>query len=136
MAGNGTLALEVLEDLPDVDTVITPYGGGGLSCGVASALKTLAPAVEVYAAETESGAPLTPSLEQGEMTPVEYWKSFVSGMGSPVVFPQMWPLLQKLIAGSVVVSLTEIAEAMRLLLDVHHLVTEPAGAISLAAARV
>lgn len=135
MAGNGTLALEVLEDLPDVDTVITPYGGGGLSCGVASALQTLAPAVEVYAAETENGAPLAPSLEQGEMTPVEYWKSFVSGMGSPFVFPQMWPLLQKLIAGSVVVSLTEIAEAMRLLLDKHHLVTEPAGAISLAAAR-
>jgi len=135
MAGNGTIALEVLDELDDVDTVITPYGGGGLSCGIASALQALSPSTVVFAAETENGAPLKPSLETGRMMEVDYWKSFVSGIGSPTIFPQMWPLVNKMIAGSVVVSLPEIADSMRALLDTHHLVTEGAGAISLAAAR-
>jgi len=135
MAGNGTIASEILEDLPDVDTVIVPYGGGGLSCGIASVLRALRPEVAVYAAETENGAPLAPSLKRGEMTEAPYWKSFVSGIGSPVVFEQMWPLAKKLLAGSIVAKLKDIVESMELLLRYNHVLAEGAGAVSLAAAR-
>ena len=134
MAGNGTLALEILEDLPDVEAVIIPYGGGGLTCGVAAALRSLQPDTKIIAAETENGAPLSPSLKAGKRVEVPYWKSFVSGMGSPRVFKEMWPLLQELVHESRVVKLAETAEAIKLLLETHHLAAEGAGAISLAAA--
>lgn len=133
MAGNGTMALEILDQLPEVETITAPYGGGGLSCGLAAALKIFKSEVRVWAAETENGAPLTPSLEAGEMVRVRYWKSFVSGMGSPAVFDRMWPLVQELLAGAVGVSLEEIARAMLLLLEYHDVLAEPAGAVSLAA---
>ena len=133
MTGNGTMALEILDQLPGVKTMIVPYGGGGLSCGLAAALRIFGPDVQVWAAETEKGAPLTPSLEDGEMIRVRYWKSFVSGMGSPTVFERMWPLVQDLLDGALVVSLEEIAQAMQLLLKHHDLLAEPAGAVSLVA---
>jgi threonine dehydratase len=135
MAGNGTIALEILEELPDVDTVIVPYGGGGLSCGIASVFRALRPNAKVCAAETENGAPLAPSLARGRMIEVPYWKSFVSGIGSPVVFGEMWPLARRLLTASIVVRLEQIVESMALLLRYDHVLAEGAGAVSLAAAQ-
>jgi threonine dehydratase len=134
MAGNGTIGLEILEDLPAVDVVIVPYGGGGLSCGIAAATRALKPGTEVYASEIETAAPLAPSFEAGRPVSVEYEPSFVDGIGAPVVFPEMFELAQELLAGSLVVSLDETAEAIRLLAGRAHVVAEGAGATSLAAA--
>lgn len=133
MAGNGTIGLEILEDLPEVDTILVPYGGGGLSCGIAASVATR-PEVRVEAVEVASAAPLTGSLTAGKMVEVAYQSSFVSGMGAPFVFPQMWPLASRLLAGSRVVELTKVAEAIRLLAERHHILVEGAGAVALAAA--
>ena len=89
MAGNGTIGLEIAEDLPDVDSVLVPYGGGGLICGIASALRACAPALQVFACEVETAAPLAPSLAAGEPAEVESRPSFVDGIGAPTVFPEM-----------------------------------------------
>jgi threonine dehydratase len=129
MAGNGTIGLEILEDLPDADLILIPYGGGGLSCGIAAAVKT-----RVEAVELETATPLTASLSAGKMVEVPYQASFVSGMGAPFVFPQMWTLASQLIDGSRVVELTQVAEAIRLLAERHHIIVEGAGAVALAAA--
>jgi threonine dehydratase len=136
MAGNGTIALEILEDLPDVENIIVPYGGGGLSCGIGSAIKAIAPHVKLYASETENGAPLAPSLATGEMATVPYSKSFVSGMGSPKLFDEMWPLAYQLIDGAFVVPLAEMTRAIRELVRHNHLVAEGSGATSVAAANL
>ncbi|MFZ5859045.1 MAG: threonine ammonia-lyase [Chloroflexota bacterium] len=129
MAGNGTIGLEILEDLPDVDVILVPYGGGGLSCGIAAAVQT-----RVEAVELETATPLTSSLAAGKMVEVPYQSSFVSGMGAPFVFPQMWPLASQLLAGSRVVELSQVADAIRLLAERHHIIVEGAGAVALAAA--
>jgi threonine dehydratase len=134
MAGNGTIGLEILEDLPDVDAVIVPYGGGGLSCGIASALRALAPRVRVFASEIETAAPLAASLAAGEPTEVPYAKSFVDGIGSKAVVPEMWQLARELLAGSLVVSLEQTAAALRLLAERNRVIAEGAGATSVAAA--
>lgn len=134
MAGNGTIGLEILEDLPDVDTILVPYGGGGLSCGIAASVTAGRPEVRVEAVEVATAAPLTGSLSAGKMVEVPYQSSFVSGMGAPFVFPQMWPLASQLLDGSQVVELTRVAEAIRLLAERHHLIVEGAGAVALAAA--
>src|SRR5678816_290680 len=117
IAGNGTIGLEILEDLPDVDTVIVPYGGGGLISGIATAIKTIKPGVKVFASEVETAAPLAPSLAAGEPVKVEYIPSFVDGMGSAGLLTEMWPLVRKLVNGSIVVSLSliHISEPTRLL---------------------
>jgi threonine dehydratase len=133
MAGNGTIGLEILEDLPDVDTILVPYGGGGLSCGIAAAVAT-SPKVRVEAVEVATAAPLTASLAAGKMIEVAYQSSFVSGMGAPFVFPQMWPLASQLLAGSRVIELTQVADAIQLLAERHHIIVEGAGAVALAAA--
>ena len=135
IAGNGTIGLEILEDLPDVDRVIVPYGGGGLSGGIASAIKALKPSVAVYAAEVETAAPLAASLAAGKPVSVDYRPSFVDGIGGKSVLPEMWPLVSALLAGSLVVGLAEIAEAIRLLASRHRVIAEGAGASSFAAAR-
>jgi threonine dehydratase len=135
MAGNGTIGLEILEDLPDVDAVLVPWGGGGLSCGIASALKPQKPGVRVIAVEPETGAPLTASLPAGESRAVEYAASFVDGSGSRALLPKMWGLAQELMDGAVSVSLDETAAAVRLLAERARVVAEGAGALSLAAAR-
>ena len=133
MAGNGTIGLEILEDLPDVDAILVPYGGGGLSCGIAASMANQ-PRVRVEAVEVATAAPLTASLAVGKMVEVAYQSSFVSGMGAPFVFPQMWPLASRLLAGSRVVELKKVAEAIRLLAERHHIIVEGAGAVALAAA--
>ena len=134
MAGNGTIGLEILEDLPDVEAVVIPYGGGGLSCGIASALRALAPDCRVYACEVETAAPLAASLAAGEPVEVEHVPSFVDGIGAPTVFPEMFELARQLLDGSLVVGLDEIAAAIRLLVERNRVVAEGAGAAAVAAA--
>lgn len=134
MAGNGTIGLEILEDLPQVQTVLVPYGGGGLACGIAAAVKALRPAVRVEAVEIETATPLAASLAAGAPVAVPYRASFVSGMGAPSVFPQMWPLARDLLDGARVVSLSQVAAAMELLAAGLHVIAEGAGAAALAAA--
>jgi threonine dehydratase len=133
MAGNGTIALEILEDLPDVDAVITPYGGGGLSCGVATAFRHFKPDTRCYAAEVETAAPLSAAFAAGEMVEVEHTPSFVV-IGVPFLYPEMWAFAQQLLDGSLVSTLVEIAAAVRLLADRNNVVAEGAGAASVAAA--
>jgi threonine dehydratase len=134
MAGNGTIGLEILEDLPGVDEVLVPYGGGGLSCGIASALGAHAPECKVYACEVETAAPLAASLEAGEPVEIDYVPSFVDGIGAPTVFPEMFELARKLLDGSLVVGLDETASAIRLLVERNRVVAEGAGAAPVAAA--
>jgi threonine dehydratase len=134
MAGNGTAGLEILDDLPDLDAVVVPYGGGGLVCGIASALRQLAPQCKVFAAEVASGAPLAPSLAAGKPVRAAYEPSFVDGIGSPEVFPEMFELTRELVDGSLVVGVDEVAEAVRLLAERARVVAEGAGAAALAAA--
>jgi threonine dehydratase len=134
MAGNATIALEILEDVPDVASIVVPYGGGGLSCGIASAIRHLAPHVRVYAAEVATAAPLAPSLAAGRPLPASYTPSFVDGIGGRSVLAEIWPLASTLLAGSIVVSLDAVAEAWRLLARRAHVVAEGAGAAAVAAA--
>ena len=135
MAGNGTIALEILEDLPEVDAIVAPYGGGGLSCGIASAIRALAPSCKVFAAEVATAAPLAPSLEAGRPVNVEYTPSFVDGIGSPEVFPEMFELARELLDGALVAELAEVEDAVRLLAERARVVAEGAGATSVALAR-
>jgi threonine dehydratase len=134
MAGNGTIGLEILEDLPEADTVLVPFGGGGLSVGIASAVKALRPETQVYAVEPDTGAPLTASLAVSEPRKVDYEPSFVDGSGSPALLPKMWELAHGVLDGAVSVSLDETAAAVRLLAERGRVVAEGAGALSLAAA--
>jgi len=134
IAGNGTIGLEILEDLPDVDAVIIPYGGGGLSCGIASALRALKPTTKVFACEVETAAPLSRSLAQGSPCEVDYTPSFVDGIGGKSVLEEMWPLVSRLIDESIVFSLEEVAAAIRLLVERCHVIAEGAGAAPVAAA--
>jgi threonine dehydratase len=135
MAGNGTIALEILEDLPDVDVIVAPYGGGGLSCGIASAIRALAPSCKIFAAEVATAAPLAPSLEAGRPVKVDYTPSFVDGIGSPEVFPEMFELARELLDGALVAELAEVEDAVRLLAERARVVAEGAGATPVALAR-
>jgi threonine dehydratase len=134
MAGNGTIGLEILEDLPDADTVLVPFGGGGLSVGIASAVKALRPETGVYAVEPETGAPLTEAMATGEPRPFDYQVSFVDGSGSPALLPEMWSHAKGLLDGAFAVSLDATADAVRLLASRARVVAEGAGALALAAA--
>jgi threonine dehydratase len=134
MAGNGTIALEILEDLPDVDAVIVPFGGGGLSCGIAAALRASRREAKVFAAEVETAAPFAASLAAGKPVAVEHTPSFVDGIGGKSMLPEMWPLASALLAGSLVMSIPEVAAAVRLLAERNHVIAEGAGATSVAAA--
>lgn len=134
MAGNGTIALEILEDLPEPDAILVPYGGGGLSTGIAATMRAVKPQVRVYACEVATAAPLAASLAAGEPKTIEYTPSFVDGIGGKSVFPEIWPLVQDLLAGSLVVSLEETAAALRLMVERNRLVSEGAGAAPVAAA--
>ncbi len=134
MAGNGTIGLELLEDLHDLDAVVVPWGGGGLSCGIASAIKALRPGVRVLSVEPETGAPMAASLPAGEPVGVDYTPSFVDGSGSQSLLPKMWELGQELVDRAVTASLEETAAAVRLLAERARVVAEGAGALALAAA--
>jgi threonine dehydratase len=134
IAGNGTIGLEIVEDLPDVDAVVIPYGGGALSSGIASALRALKPDVKLYAAEVETAAPLAASLAAGKPVEVEYLASFTDGIGAPFLIPEMWPLVSQLLDGSLVVTLENVAAAIRLLAERNRVIAEGAGAAPVAAA--
>lgn len=134
MEGNGSIALEILEDLPAVRRVLVPFGGGGLSCGIAAMLREAKPSAEVYACEVQTAAPLAASLAAGRPMSVEYEPSFVDGIGGRGVLPEMWPLAQQLLHGSLVVSLEQVAQAIRIMVERCRIIAEGAGAASLAAA--
>lgn len=134
MAGNGTIALEILEDLGDVGAILVPYGSGGLACGIASAARALRPDVRVYAVELEGRAPFAASLAAGHPASVEYTASFVDGMGGKSVLAEMWPIASQLLAGSRIVTLPDVAAALRLLAERTRVIAEGAGAASVAAA--
>jgi threonine dehydratase len=134
IAGNGTIGLEILEDCPDVDAVIIPYGGGGLSCGVASAIRAEKPDTKLYAAEVETGSPLSASLAAGSPQNVPYTATFVDGIGGKTVLSEIWPLASQLLDGSLVMSLDEVTQALRLLLERNRVLADGAGATPVAAA--
>ena len=135
IAGNGTIALEILEDLPDPDAVVIPFGGGGLAAGIGSAFRQLRPSTKLYAAEVDTGAPVAASLAAGRPTQVEYTPSFVDGITGPSVGERMFELARELLDGARVVTLAETAEAIRLLATRARVVAEGAGAAPVAAAR-
>jgi threonine dehydratase len=135
ISGNGTAGLEIVEDLPDVDAVIAPLGGGGLLTGIGVAVRALRPSAAVYAAEPETAAPLDRSFKAGAASQFEEWTpSFVDGAGGRSVLASMWPLLQQYVNASIVVSLQEAAQAMRLVAERAHVIAEGAAACAVAAA--
>ena len=134
LCGNGAIGLEIVEDLPGVDVVLTPYGGGSMTCGVASAVKSLRPNAKVFAVEDENAAPVTAALAAGRIVEIETRPSFIKSIGGPSLVPQLWPVVRDLIDGAVTVSLEQVTEAMRLLFAKGKIVAEGAGAASLAAA--
>jgi threonine dehydratase len=134
MAGNGTIGLEILDDLPEVDMVIVPYGGGGLISGIGAAVRALRPACRVVAAEVATAAPLRASLDAGRPVAIEYTASFVDGIGGRSLLPAMWPLVRQVVDDDVVVDLPAIEDAIRVLVRRARVVAEGAGATSVAAA--
>ncbi len=134
IAGNGTIALEILEDLPDVDAVVIPWGGGGLACGIAAVMRADKPECRLYAAEVATGAPLAAALAAGEPRVVDYTPSFVDGIGSKTVFPQMLDRARALIDGVLIASLAEVAAALKLMAERNRIIAEGAGACPVACA--
>ena len=134
MAGNGTIGLEILEDLPDPDAVVIPFGGGGLTVGIASAIKALAPQTKIYTAEPETGAAFSAAFAAGEPTEIPYEVSFVDGAGSRRVLDTMWPRLQPLVDGAFAVPIADAAAAVRTLAERIRVIAEGAGALAPAAA--
>ncbi len=132
MAGNGTIGLEIVEDLPDVDAVVIPWGGGGLTCGIASALRQLRPSCKIFTAEVATAAPFAASLAAGVPTEIEYQPSWVDGIGAKAVFPQMFDRARSLIDDALVADLDSIASALRLLITNNHIIAEGAGATPVA----
>src|SRR4030042_186289 len=128
IAGHGTIGLEIVEQLPQVDAIVIPFGGGGLITGIASAVRALKPGVKIYAAEVDTAAPLAPSLAAGRPVEVEYKSTFVDGMGAPHLIAGMWPVVSQLLDGAVCCSLEELAGAIRLLVERNRGVAEGGGA--------
>ena len=135
IAGNATLGLEVLEDAPDVAAVIGGIGGGGLVVGLGSAIKALNPKIKVFGAEPETAAPGALSFQKGSPQEFRDWRhSFVDGAGGRSVFPRMWERMKPVVDGSIVVSLEQVKQAMRLMAEKARIISEGAGALPLAAA--
>jgi threonine dehydratase len=134
MAGNGTIGLELLEDQPELDAVVVPYGGGGLATGIGSAVKALKPEARLIVVEPETGAPVNATFAaHGEPTPVDYVPSWIDGSGSRALLPNVWARASGLIDGAAVASSEETAAAVRLLAERARVVAEGAGALALAA---
>jgi threonine dehydratase len=134
LAGDATLGVEILEQWPDVEAILIPFGGGGLACGIACAVRALRPAVKIIACELASAHPLQSAFAAGAPTPTAHDAGFVSGVGYGSVLPEMWPLLRAMIDEVLTVSLAQVAQTIRLLAENNRVVAEGAGAISLAAA--
>lgn len=134
IAGNASAGLEILEDLPDVDAIVASFGGGGLSCGIAAAMKERRRSVKVFASEPETASPLSRSFAAGSAQKFPDWKaSWVDGCGGKSVFPRMWALAHHLLAGSIVCTLEEVRRAMKILAERNHVIAEGAGACAVAA---
>jgi threonine dehydratase len=134
IAGNATIGAEILEDLPQLDTVVVPFGGGGLTCGIGSVMRRLNPAVRMVLAESEAAQPAAAALANGRPTRVPHRQGFVDGMGSTTVLEEMWPLVRQNADAAACASFDELTEAIRLLAARHHVIAEPAGVASLAVA--
>src|SRR6266581_559965 len=134
IAGNGTIGLEILEDVPGVDSVIIPFGGGGLTAGIASAIRAKKPDTRVYAVEPDTVFSFAASLREGRAMDVNRVPSFVDGIGGKSVLPEIFKIVRPLVDGSITSSLREIADAVRLLFERNRVVAEGAGAASVAAA--
>jgi threonine dehydratase len=134
MAGNGTIGLEILEDLSDIDAVVIPLGGGGLTVGIASAVRARSPGTRIFTAEPATGAALNAALAAGAPTDVDYQPSFVDGSGSRRVLDPMWPRLREVVDNALSVPISEVAAAVRTLAGRARVVAEGAGALATAAA--
>jgi threonine dehydratase len=134
MAGNGTIGLEILEDLPDPDAVVIPYGGGGLTVGVASAIKALRPQTRIFTAEPETAAALAAAFAAGHPADAGFRPSFVDGAGGPRVLDSMWPLVEPLVDGALAIPLADAAAGIRTLAERVRVIAEGAGALAPAAA--
>jgi threonine dehydratase len=134
LAGNATIGEEILEDLPDCDTVVVPFGGGGLLCGIGSVMRRRGRGVRVIAVESEAAGPAAAALRAGRPVAVSHRQSFVDGMGSTTVLEEMWPMVREVADTAVCASFGAIAEAIRLLALHHRIIAEPAGAAAAAAA--
>jgi threonine dehydratase len=134
MAGNGTIGLEIASEEPEIDAVLVPWGGGGLALGIAAALRLVSPNTKVYAVEVETAAPLTTSIAAGEPVVVQRTRTFIDGMGSDRVSEEIWPLVQDLIEGTVVVTVRQVASALKMLVETEGVTAEGAGAATVAAA--
>ena len=134
IAGNGTIGLEILEDLPDLDAIVIPYGGGGLTVGIASAIRARRPQTKIFTAEPETGAALVAALRAGQPADVDYRASFVDGSGSRRVLDSMWPLVAPLVDRALAIPIAEVAAAVRTLAERVRVVAEGAGALAPAAA--
>jgi threonine dehydratase len=134
VAGNATIGAEIIEDRPEFDAVVVPFGGGGLACGIGSVMRRLKPHVRMIVAESEAAQPAAAALANGRPVPVPHIQSFVDGMGSTTVLDEMWPLVRDMVDQAVCASFAQIAQAIRLLAGRHHVIAEAAGAASVAAA--
>jgi threonine dehydratase len=134
IAGNGTIGLEILEDLPDVDAIVIPYGGGGLTTGIASAVKALRPQTKIITAEPATGCGLAAAFKAGHPVDAGYQASFVDGAGSGRVLDVMWPQVSALVDEALAIDLDDVAAALRLLAERVRVIAEGAGALSVAAA--
>ncbi|MGH3070928.1 MAG: threonine ammonia-lyase [Gaiellaceae bacterium] len=134
IAGNGTIGLELAEQLPDADAVLVPWGGGGLFTGIASALRALRPEQKLYAVQPDTANAVGAALEAGAPAEAEFTPSFVDGAGAKVVLPAMWERARPLLDGAYAVSLDETAAAVRLLAERARVIAEGAGALAVAAA--
>ena len=134
IAGNGTIALEILEDLPDVDAIIVPYGGGGMCAGVGAAIKHLGPSVKVFPVEVETATPLLTAYNAGQPTECNHIPSFVDGIGGKTVLREMWPLVKSVISEPLTVTLDDVVKAICCMVEGNHVIAEGAGAAPVAAA--
>ena len=134
VAGNATIASEILEDLNDIDTLVVPFGGGGLIGGIGSVMRRMKPKARMLAVEAETARPAAAALKAGHPVKVTHTPSFVDGIGSGMVLEEMWPLIRQNVDAALSVSLKEIAETIRLLALKHRVIAEGAGAASVAAA--
>ena len=134
MAGNGTIGLEILEDLPDPDAVVIPYGGGGLTTGIASAVKALRPGTRIITAEPDTAAAMAAAVAAGRPEEVDYRPSFVDGSGSRRVLDSMWPQVAPLVDQALAIPVAEVAAAVRTLAERVRVIAEGAGALAPAAA--
>ncbi len=135
MAGNGTAGLELVEDLDGFDAVLIPWGGGGLTTGIASAVKALRPDTRIYVCEPETGAPVTAAIANGRVpTTIEYTVSFIDGAGSGALLPEMWEHAEPLVTDAFSITLADAAAAVRTLLESARVVGEGAAGLPVAAA--